>query len=153
MRQFNYYCYWRGKILSLFYSSLSIANIIIIIRIAATILQGSKFKKRKTRHWLYVFIKKKVQLTRQNASQQRAHMTCFVHSQGHGVLTVPLTVLLYLPIWSMTHTLSYYTFQFEAWRTHCPISAEIGLVIANYVRIFLEFWLILLSIKGKITER
>ena len=58
MRQLNYYCYWRGKILSLFYSSLSIANIIIIIRIAATILQGSKFFRKKTRHWLYVFIKK-----------------------------------------------------------------------------------------------
>ena len=80
----------------------------------------AKFEK-ETRHRLYVFIKKKL-LTRRNAEQQRAHMTRSVHLHMHDVLTVPLIVL--------------YTVQVQAWRVHCPISAQIGLVITNHVREF-----------------
>ena len=67
------------------------------------------------------FHQKKKQLTRRNARQQRAHMTRSVHLHRHDVLTVPL---------------SYYTVQLQAWRVHCPISVEIGLVITNHVREF-----------------
>ena len=80
----------------------------------------TKFEK-ETRHLLYVFIKKKL-LTRRNAEQQRAHMKRSVHLHMYDVLTVPLTVL--------------YTVQVQAWRVHCPISAQIGLVITNHVREF-----------------
>ena len=47
-----------------------------------------------------------------------------------------LTVLLHCSITSMTRKLSYYTFQIQAWRVYSPISAQIGLVIANHVREF-----------------
>ena len=67
----------------------------------------TKFEK-ETRHRLYVFIKKKQQLTRRNARQQRTHMTRFVQLHGHDVLTVPLTVLLYCPITGTTRTLSHW---------------------------------------------
>ena len=87
----------------------------------------AKFEK-ETRHRLYVFIKKKL-LTRRNAEQQRAHMTRSVHLHMHDVLTVPLIVL--------------YTVQVQAWRVHCPISAQIGLVRTNHVR---EFFMVLISI-------
>ena len=80
----------------------------------------AKFEK-ETRHRLYVFIKKKL-LTRRNAEQQRAHMTRSVHLHMHDVLTVPLIVL--------------YAVQVQAWRVHCPISAQIGLVRTNHVREF-----------------
>ena len=36
----------------------------------------------------------------------------------------------------MTRKPSYYTVQLQAWRVHCPISAQIGLMITNYVREF-----------------
>ena len=36
----------------------------------------------------------------------------------------------------MTRNPSYYTVQLQAWRVHCPISAQIGLMITNYVREF-----------------
>ena len=45
-----------------------------------------------------------------------AHMMRTVHLHGHEVLTAPSTV------------------QLQAWRLHCPISVQIGLVIANHVR-------------------
>ena len=79
---------------------------------------------------------KKNQLTRRNARQQRAQMTRSVHLHRHDVLTVPLTVLLYCPITYMTRKLSCYTIQLQAWRVHCPISVQIGLVITNHVREF-----------------
>ena len=66
-------------------------------------------KETRDRLWLYVFIKKrkkkKQQLTRQNARQQ--YMTRSVQLPWHGVLTVPLTVLLHCPITHMTRTPSY----------------------------------------------
>ena len=66
----------------------------------------TKFVK-ETRQQVYLFIKKKQQLTQQNARQQHVHMTRSVHLHKHDMLTVPLTVLLHCPITSMTCTLSY----------------------------------------------
>ena len=63
-------------------------------------------------------------------------MTRSVHLHRHDVWNVPLTVLLYCSITSMTRKLSYYTIQLQIWRVHYPISAQIGLVIANHVREF-----------------
>ena len=57
---------------------------------------------------------KKRWLTRRTARQQRAHLTRSVHLHRRDVLTVPLTVIL-------------------LWRLHCPISAQIKLVVANHV--------------------
>ena len=62
----------------------------------------TKFEK-ETRHWLYVFIKKKL-LTQQIARQQAMHMMGSVHLHRYDVLTVPVTVLLHCPITSMMHT-------------------------------------------------
>ena len=53
----------------------------------------TKFEK-ETSHWLYLFISKKQQLTRQNAIQQHVHMTFSVHPCRHDVLTVPFTLQL-----------------------------------------------------------
>ena len=76
----------------------------------------TKFEK-ETRHWSYFFIKKQ-QLTRQNARQQRALMMCLLTQAW--VLTVQLL----------------------AWCIHCPIRAQIGLVITNsFQEVFLQFWL------------
>ena len=36
----------------------------------------------------------------------------------------------------MTRKLSYYTVQLQAWRVHCPISAQIGQLITNRIREF-----------------
>ena len=58
----------------------------------------TKFEK-ETRHWLYVFIKKKL-LTQQIARQQAMHMMGSVHLHRYDVLTV----LLHCPITSMMHT-------------------------------------------------
>ena len=80
----------------------------------------TKFGK-EIRYRLYVFTKKQrqqQQFTRRNARHQRAHMIRSVHLRRHDVLTVPLTVLL------------------QAWRVHCPISAQIGLVITNHIQEF-----------------
>ena len=62
----------------------------------------TKFEK-ETRHWLYVFIKKKL-LTQRIARQQTMHMMGSVHLHRYDVLTVPVTVLLHCPITSMMHT-------------------------------------------------
>ena len=48
----------------------------------------------------------------------RVRITRSVHLHMHDVLTVPLTV------------------QLQAWRVHCPISAQIGLLMTNHVREF-----------------
>ena len=63
--------------------------------------------EKETKHQVYVFIRKKQQLTRRNKRQQRAHMTRSVHLHRYNVSTDPLTVLLHCPITSMTRTLSY----------------------------------------------
>ena len=63
----------------------------------------TKFEK-ETRHWLYVFIKKKKLLTQRIARQQTMHMMGSVHLHRYDVLTVPVTVLLHCPITSMMHT-------------------------------------------------
>ena len=76
----------------------------------------TKFEKNLRRQ-LYIFMKN-YQLTLQNAWQQPAHMTC----------TTGTTVVLLL---------SYYTVQLQAWCIHCPISAQIRLVITNHIP---KFW-------------
>ena len=47
----------------------------------------------------------------------------------------PPTLALTLAL-SMTCPLSYYTIQLQEWHAHCPVSAQIELVITNHVRAF-----------------
>ena len=47
----------------------------------------------------------------------------------------PPTLILTLTL-SVTCPMSYYTIQLQEWHVHCPISAQIGLVITNRVREF-----------------
>ena len=63
----------------------------------------TKFEK-ETRHWLYVFIKKKL-LTQQIARQQAMHMMGSVHLHRYDVLTVPVTVLLHSNYKHDAHTI------------------------------------------------
>ena len=77
-----------------------------------------KFEKN-LRHQSYISMKKH-QLTLQNAGQWPAHMT---HTTG----TTGTTVVVLL---------SYYTVQLQAWCIHCPISAQIRLVIISHIPYF-----------------
>ena len=77
-----------------------------------------KFEKN-LRHQSYISMKKH-QLTLQNARQWPAHMT---HTTG----TTGTTVVVLL---------SYYTVQLQAWCIHCPISAQIRLVIISHIPYF-----------------
>ena len=86
----------------------------------------TKFEK-ETRHRLYFFIKKKHYLDdiRDNSS-----CTWCVLSTYTG-MTCELSLQL-----------SYYTVQLQVWRLHCPLSAQIGMVITNHVR---EFFVMVLN--------
>ena len=62
----------------------------------------TKFEK-EIRHLLYIFIRKKKQLTQQNVQQQHAHVANTVHIHRYDMSTV----LLHCLITSMMHALSY----------------------------------------------
>lgn len=72
----------------------------------------TKFEKNLRRQ-LYIFMKN-YQLTLQHAWQQPVHMMHFI-----GTTVVVL--------------LSYYTVELQAWCIHCPISAQIRLVIISHI--------------------
>ena len=62
----------------------------------------TKFEK-EIRHLLYIFIRKKKQLTQQNVQQQHAHVANTVHIHRYDMSTA----LLHCLITSMMHALSY----------------------------------------------
>ena len=77
----------------------------------------TKFEKE-----LISFHKKKTTV-RPNARQQHVQNTCSVHLYRQNMLSVPLL-------------LSYYTVQLQAQHVHCPIYAQIRLVISKHVQEF-----------------
>ena len=68
--------------------------------------------KKETSHRLYVFMKRQ-RFSRRNARQQRLHMTRIYTG--------------------MTCQLFYSIVQLQAWHLHCPIGAQIELVITNHM--------------------
>ena len=80
----------------------------------------TKFEK-ETRHRLYVFIKKKTVDSAKCGTTARAH-DAFCPPTHAWRVNCPFNCPIHSPSTSMTH--------------HCPISAQIGLVITNHVREF-----------------
>ena len=80
----------------------------------------AKFEK-ETRHRLYVFIKKKTVDSAKCGTTARAH-DAFCPPTHAWRVNCPFNCPIHSPSTSMTH--------------HCPISAQIGLVITNHVREF-----------------
>ena len=71
------------------------------------LIKTMKILRKKLDYGCTFWQKKKKQLTRQNARQQRPHTTGSVPSHGHHVFTVPLNCPIHCPVTSMTRTLSY----------------------------------------------
>ena len=80
----------------------------------------AKFEK-ETRHRLYVFIKKKTVDSAKCGTTARTH-DAFCPPTHAWRVNCPFNCPIHSPSTSMTH--------------HCPISAQIGLVITNHVREF-----------------
>ena len=83
--------------------------------------------EKETTHRLYVFIKKKQQQQQQRELGEMRDNSARIWRvlSTYTGMTCELSLKLF-----------YYTFQFQVWCVHCPISAEIGLVRTIYVREF-----------------